>query len=101
MQFDVRWGATFNRQQCNHCGGTFIAPKEKEEKDSNGEAKEEVPDDESQAVIFPRIRCPECNSKDQKVAKSPKPKEGATVRQRLHKCKACGWSFESTEVLGD
>ncbi|KKN53092.1 hypothetical protein LCGC14_0606040 [marine sediment metagenome] len=110
VQFVTRWKVTaddaaeFTRQQCNHCGGTFVVGEKEKKKNSNGQAEAELEEqstDEPEGVIYPRLRCPQCNSKNQKVAKSPKPKVGATVRERLHKCNACGWSFGSQELLND
>jgi len=49
-------------------------------------------------VYFRPVRCPECGSKETKVARKMPTKEGIPTI-RYHKCKACNHSFKSVEEV--
>ncbi len=93
VTFSVRWGATLTKQQCNHCGGTFTVPEEKQES-GNGEVEEVSPPAPPKRTVYQPIRCPEfdggCGSINTKVTSTRRP-------VRHHKCRDCGKNFKSTE----
>ncbi|MEM1208444.1 MAG: hypothetical protein AAGI54_04175 [Planctomycetota bacterium] len=48
-------------------------------------------------VTFPVLRCPKCNAKRPSTTSSPKALPGEH-RERQHKCRRCGHTFQSYEA---
>lgn len=80
----TRWGDSFARAQCGHCGKQFsgkLAPPRRAE------------DDEPTVYYRPAVkpRCPDCGGGAHVVSKAK------DSRIRRHKCQQCGLAFKSIE----
>jgi len=72
-----RWGRPAEERRCGHCGMQFHALVQ-------------------DGVVYHRVRCPECGSKNVGVT-GTRPKEEGLPRIRWHKCRDCEHSFKSVE----
>jgi hypothetical protein len=66
---------------CNHCSRQFVYMHHNEEQE---EARV------GSGVVFQRVKCPVCKSKDVPV-------KSTVDRIRYHKCRDCGRNFKSVE----
>jgi DNA-directed RNA polymerase subunit M/transcription elongation factor TFIIS len=94
--------------RCRHCGQGFHFGHQASGPPLTTQAppleSQQPPSDSSREqngngpVYFRPVKCPECGSKETKVYKKM-PTKPDTPTVRYHKCKNCGASFKSVEVV--